>query len=141
MPLNKVNNIRLNDDNTISLDVSVDGFEEGSPIEISGDVTQANGAVATFYSVQTVPPPNGNKESIVTVDSVRVSSKDSFEATHSITVVARAAEVWITTLDQDGELNVRTSTGVQAAWKMTSFDYAVGEPDQHPAGWPGPGAK
>src|SRR5512135_1290917 len=73
VPLNKVNNIRLNDDNTISLDVSVDGFEEGSPIEISGDVTQANGAVATFYSVQTVPPPNGNKESIVTVDSVRVS--------------------------------------------------------------------
>lgn len=140
MPLNKVNNIRLNEDNTISLDVSVDGFEEGSPIEISGDVTQANGAVATFYSVQTVPSPNDNKESIVTVDSVRVSSENSFEATDSITVVARAAEVWITTLDEDGDFKSRASSGVQAAWKMKSFDYAVGQPGQHPTGWPGPGA-
>src|SRR5579872_3088122 len=51
MPLNKVNNIRLNQDNTISLDVSVDGFEPNTPIEISGQATQTNGAVATFYDV------------------------------------------------------------------------------------------
>lgn len=135
MPLNKVNNIRLNQDNTISLDVSVDGFDVGSPIEISGDVTQANGAVATFYNVQTVPSPDSQGQMVVTVNSVQVSSAKSFVATDPITVVARAAEVWITTLGQDGTFNPNVSSGVQAAWKMTNFDYAIGQPSQHPAGW------
>jgi hypothetical protein len=140
MPLNKVNNIRLNQDNTISLDVSVDGFDVGSPIEISGDVTQANGAVATFYNVKTVPSPDSQGLMVVTVDSVRVSSAKSFVAADPITVVARAAEVWITTLGQDGQFDSRASSGVQAAWKMKSFDYAIGQPSQHPTGWPAPGA-
>ncbi|HEY2129509.1 MAG TPA: hypothetical protein VGH77_20220 [Streptosporangiaceae bacterium] len=140
MPLNKVNKIELNEGNTISLEVSVDGFEVGAPIEISGQATQINGAVATFYDVQTVPQPNDDKQTVVTVKSVNVSSEKSFEATDPITVVARAAEVWITTLDQDGAFNPRVSSGVQAAWKMKSFDYAIGQPSQHPAGWPAPGA-
>jgi hypothetical protein len=140
VPLNKVNNIRLNQDNTISLDVSVDGFDVGSPIEISGDVTQTNGAVATFYNVQAVPSPDSQGQMVVTVDSVRASSANNFVATDPITVVARAAEVWITTLDQDGAFVANVSGGVQAAWKMKSFDYAIGQPGQHPAGWPAAGA-
>jgi hypothetical protein len=140
MPLNKVNKIELNKGNTISLEVSVDGFEVGAPIEISGQATQINGAVATFYDVQTVPQPNDDKQTVVTVKSVNVSSENSFVATDPITVVARAAEVWITTLDQDGEFDPRVSTAVQAAWKMKSFDYAVGQPSQHPTGWTGDGA-
>lgn len=135
MPLNKVNSIRLNEDNTISLDVSVDGFEEGSPIEISGDVTQANGAVATFFKVKTVPKPISGRETVVTVESVRASSETGFVATDPITVVARAAEVWITMLETDGEFRTSEATGVKAAWKMQSFDYAIGEPGQHPSGW------
>jgi hypothetical protein len=135
MPLNKVNNIRLNEDNTISLDVSVDGFDADSPIEISGDVTQANGAVASFYQVETVPKPISGQETVVTVESVRASSKIGFVATDPITVVARAAEVWITMLATDGEFRTSEAAGVQAAWKMQSFDYAIGEPGQHPSGW------
>lgn len=135
MPLNKVNNIRLNADNTISLDVSVDGFDADSPIEISGDVTQANGAVATFYKVGTVPKPISGQETVVTVESVQASSKTGFVATDPITVVARAAEVWITMLATDGEFHASEANGVQAQWNMQSFDYAIGEPGQHPAGW------
>jgi hypothetical protein len=135
VPLNKVNNIRLNQDNTISLDVSVDGFDVNSPIQISGEATQTNGAVASFYAVKTVPPPDGNNQMVVTVESAQVSSQKSFVATDPITVVARAAEVWITTLGQDGEFDANVSSGVQAAWKMKSFDYAIGQPGQHPAGW------
>jgi hypothetical protein len=140
MPLNKVNNIRLNTDNTISLDVSVDGFDANSPIEISGEATQSNGAVASFYAVKTVPASDGNKPTIVTVDSA-VSSEKGFVATDPITVVARAAEVWITTLDQDGTFVPNISGGVQAAWVMQSFDYAIGQPGQHPNDWPAPGAR
>lgn len=135
MPLNKVNNIRLNQDNTISLDVSVDGFEPDTPIEISGQATQTNGAVATFYDVQTVPSPNSDKQMIVTVKSVSVASKNAFVATDPISVVARAAEVWLTTLDQDGEFTTRDTTGVQAAWKMQSFSYAICQPGHTPPDW------
>ncbi len=135
MPLNKVNNIQLNDDNTISLEVSVDGFDVGSPIEISGQATQANGAVATFFDIQDVPAPNDANQMVVTVKSVQVSSEKSFQPADTISVVARAAEVWLTTLDKDGEFDASISRGVQAAWKMTSFDYAIGRPSQHPAGW------
>src|SRR5580693_2492822 len=71
VPLNKVNNIRLNQDNTISLDVSVDGFDVNSPIQISGEATQTNGAVASFYAVKTVPPPDGNNQMVVTVESAQ----------------------------------------------------------------------
>ena len=35
--------------------VNVYGFEKGTLVEISGQATQANGAVATFYSVQAMP--------------------------------------------------------------------------------------
>jgi hypothetical protein len=135
MPLNKVNNIQLNHDNTISLEVSVDGFDVGSPIEISGHVTQANGAVATFFDIQTVPEPNDVKQMVVTVKSVQVSSENSFVAKDPISVVARAAEVWLTTLDKDGDFDPEVSSEVQAAWKMKSFDYAIGQPSQHPPGW------
>jgi hypothetical protein len=135
MPLNKVNNIRLNQDNTISLDVSVDGFEPNTPIEISGQATQTNGAVATFYDVQTVPAPNSDKQMIVTVKSVSVASKNAFVATDPISVVARAAEVWLTTLDQDGEFTAQDANGVQAAWKMQSFGYAICQPGHTPPDW------
>ena len=139
MPLNKVNNIRLNQDNTISLDVSVDGFEPDTPIEISGQATQTNGAVATFYDVQTVPEPvqnpDGTTETVVTVKSVSVASKNPFVGTDPISVVARAAEVWLTTLDQDGEFDSRDSSGVQAQWKMNSFSYAICQPGHTPPAW------
>jgi hypothetical protein len=135
MPLNKVNNIQLNHDNTISLEVSVDGFDVGSPVEISGHATQANGAVATFFDIQTVPEPNDVKQMVVTVKSVQVSSENSFVAKDPISVVARAAEVWLTTLDKDGDFDPEVSSEVQAAWKMKSFDYAIGQPSQHPPGW------
>lgn len=139
MPLNKVNKIELNQDNTISLVIGVDGFDVDSPIEISGQAIQTNGAVATFYDIQTVPQPvknpDGTQETTVTVKSVPVASQNSFVATDPISVVARAAEVWLTTLDQDGEFTSSVSNGVQAAWKMKSFSYAVCQPGHTPPGW------
>lgn len=56
MPYSQVPRIELNQDGTINLLVNVSGFDPGTPIEISGQATQDNGAVATFYSVQKMPP-------------------------------------------------------------------------------------
>ena len=60
MPHSAVPRIELNEDDTINLDDQRRWFREGTPIEISGQVTQDNGAVATFYSVQECPVDAGS---------------------------------------------------------------------------------
>ena len=55
-PNSEVPTVELNHDGTINLVVNLTGFAAGAPVEISGQVTQENGAVATFYSVQEMPP-------------------------------------------------------------------------------------
>ena len=55
MGYSQVPRIQLNNDGTISLEVNVSGFEEGTPVEISGQATQENGAVAAFSSVLKMP--------------------------------------------------------------------------------------
>ena len=55
MSNSQVPRIQLNQDNSISIEVNVYGFDTGTPVELSGQATQANGAVATFYQVQATP--------------------------------------------------------------------------------------
>ena len=52
MPNSQVPSIHLNQDGTISIQVNVYDFDAGTPVEISGQATQENGAVASFYSFQ-----------------------------------------------------------------------------------------
>jgi hypothetical protein len=96
--LSQVPTIQLNKDGTISLEVSVYGFEKDTPVEISGQATQENGAVAAFFSVLTMPEVKAEESVTVTLDSVPVLSPEKFAAGFPVTVVARAAEAWITTL-------------------------------------------
>jgi Animal haem peroxidase len=141
MPYSAVPRITLNDDDTISLVVNVDGFKAGTPIELSGQATQTNGAVATFYSVQEMPA-YGTKSAQLLVESVPVASGTKFAAGFPITVVARAAEAWITTLEAAGpgsedsggsqaraasaDSQAQSPSGTsKAAWKENSADWAV----------------
>src|SRR5215472_11367113 len=93
MPNSEVPRVELNHDGTINLEVAVYGFAPGTPIEISGHVTQDNGAVATFNSVQEMPASGP-----VPVTRVSAVPPNTFVAGFPITVVARAAQVWITAL-------------------------------------------
>jgi len=112
----------LNQDNTISVEVNVSGFNPGDPVEISGQVTQANGAIASFYSVQPMPqPPSGNSAPIW-VKSIPVVGATAFQPGSPVMVVVRASEVWYTTLamepkpELDPELDGPTGTPPKAAW-------------------------
>jgi hypothetical protein len=140
MPLSKVNKIELNkNDGTISLEVGLDGFEVGAPIEITGQATQTNGTVATFYAIRTVPIPAQNpdgtpRETVVRVKSVAAVPPNKFDPEQPITVVSRAAEVWITTLGKDSGFVRPEGSAVQAAWKADSYSYAVCEPGHTPPG-------
>ena len=130
MPNSAVSRIELNQDGTINLMVDVYGFDPGAPVEISGQATQENGAVATFYSVQKMPPSGP-----VPITHLSVVPPNTFTAGFPITVVARAAQVWITTLGEDADsLGSRVvSTPLQAAWKENDAQWAVSWPGQESA--------
>ncbi len=135
MPFSEVPRVELNQDGTINLVVTVSGFAAGTPIELSGHVSQENGAVATFCSVQEMPQ-NGP----LSVPRLSAVPPNNFEAGFAITVVARAALVWITALEADrdsGALQSRVlSDPLQAAWKVNNAQWAVSWPGQEsPADW------
>jgi hypothetical protein len=141
MPNSQVPRIELNQDDTISLEVHVYGFDVGTPIEISGQVTQENGAVATFYSVQEIPAHSGESAALW-VKSIRAVPPKAFAAGFPITVVARATEAWITTLESDTgseALQPRVTSGgssaLKGAWRSTYHNSAV----SYVTGSPGPG--
>jgi hypothetical protein len=131
----EVPRVELNQDGTINLVVDVYGFDTGAPIEISGHVTQDNGAVATFSCV--VPMPPGGP---VNVARLPVVPDQKFVADDPITVVARASQVWITTLNADKSpaaswSNV-VSDSLQAAWTVDGARWAASWPGQNaPAPW------
>jgi hypothetical protein len=133
MPYSAVPRVELNKDGTINLAVNVDGFEAGTSIEISGQATQMNGAVATFYSVQAAPAEGTPLE----VTFVPVLGENEFAPGFPVTVVARAAEVWMTVLEPDTgseALQSRVTGGstnqLQAAW--TGISVATSRPAQQP---------
>ena len=99
MPNSEVPRVELNQDGTISLEVNVDGFDAGTPVEISGQATQANGAIATFYERPDNARADGGHGVILVIHSVPVVGTKKFEAGFPITVVVRATEAWITTLE------------------------------------------
>src|SRR6516165_1016177 len=100
MPNSEVPRVELKPDGTINLEVNVYGFGAGTPIEISGQATQTNGAVATFYSVQEMPANSGIGATLI-VESISPVPPKKFVEGFTITVIARAAEAWITTLEED----------------------------------------
>ena len=98
MPYSEVPRIELNQDGTVTFFVNIGGFRPGTPVEISGYASQTNGATATFRWVQPMPEGDLEQGVIVVVKSVPVIG--TFMAADPITVVASAADVWITTLSQ-----------------------------------------
>jgi hypothetical protein len=120
--------IELNQDGTINLVVDVYGFDVETPIEISGQVTQENGAVAPFYSVQFMPISTG-ESALLSVASIPVVPGINFTPGFPIKVFVRAAESWITTLDEDmgpAALQGHMTFGqLAAAWKEVNTRSAL----------------
>src|SRR6266446_2128435 len=92
--------IKLKDDGSISLTVNVFGFQVDTLVEISGHLTQANGAVATFYDVQRLPlpaePDDGSVLTVIADPPTIADSSVNFVPEHVITVVGqtRAVKIW-----------------------------------------------
>jgi hypothetical protein len=113
MPNSEVTKIELTDDDNFVFTIEVIGFQPGTIVEISGHATQDNGAIATFYDVQKLLPPDSpDSGSILTITAEPAAE---FVAGEVITVAgqARAVKIWGTTLDGDPKL----PPGIKAVWK------------------------
>ncbi len=111
MTHSEVTEIQLRDDRSLALTVEVFGFEAGTPVEVSGNATQASGAMATFYEIHALPPAGPDGGSSVTVTTLPITE---FVAGEVITVVGRAAKIWGTVLRADLR---HLPPRVKAAWK------------------------
>ena len=100
MAFSQVPRIELSQDGTVTFFVNVGGFRVGTPVEISGHATQTNGAVATFRDVQLMPKGDPEEGVILVVRGVPVIGS-TFTTDEPITVIARAADVWIDKLHLD----------------------------------------
>jgi hypothetical protein len=131
MANSEVPKVQLNKDGTISLEVSVYGFDKGTPVEIFGQATQPNGSVAAFYSVREIPDDSGEIATI-TLESIQTIPPNTFVEEQPITVVVRATEAWITTLEPvkspgiSPSMAIRVGAGkFRAAWKSNYYNPAV----------------
>jgi hypothetical protein len=134
MPNPYVTNVTFRN-SQIVLTIRVDEFQPGESLEISGHATQNGAAFASFYDTQTVPKPNPDGTANI---YVKATPSQQFEKGHSITVVLRAAKVWVTVLgdsppEQGGSGVQPEQAGEGSTW---SYIKAVWPPadDQASAG-------
>ena len=113
MGYGKVTEVQIMD-KTITLSVELEGFDVGMLVEISGTATQDNGAVATFYDVKEMPATSAGVATVMVESAV---PPDQFDPEVTVTAVARAAAVWINTLDPDPDQ--------PAAWKLRKYGQAL----------------
>jgi len=88
-------------DGQILLTVLIDEFLPDESVEISGYATQNSGGFANFYDIQPVTEnPDGS-----VIMYVKATPSQPFKEGDDITVVLRAARVWVTVLkaQQDGQ--------------------------------------
>jgi hypothetical protein len=113
-----VTSVQLMKDGTVRVNVLVDGFTPGEPVEISGYVTQTGGAYSSFYLYTTVPgdptqPPAASIEMPVTIDA----GIDGLRSADRMTVVTKVAKVWPTVLASDPPPSDADTTGnIRATW-------------------------
>ena len=96
MPNPYVTSVTLKN-NQIVLTVRVDDYQTGESLEISGQATQNGGAYAAFYDTKTVPEHNPDGTAYVYVTA---TPSQEFEQGRNVTVVLRAAKVWVTVLGE-----------------------------------------
>ena len=89
--------------NQLTLTIQVAGFEAGESIELSGYATQSDGGFATFYEMKQVDNPGAPLTVIAPLST-------PFKVDDHVTVVLRAAKVWVTVLKK------YPPDGLQGAW-------------------------
>ncbi len=91
-------------DGQIVLTIELEKYLAGESVEISGSATQANGAFANFYDIQSANVNPAGK----LIMFVKANPARQFHGGEAVTVVLRASRVWTTvlTLSPNGQMPV-----------------------------------
>jgi hypothetical protein len=92
-----VTNVEIDNDSTIKVSLDVDAFMPGELVEISGYVAQNHGAFATFNEFKTITTKLGDTANL-TVTATPCPTSNEFQKGQAVTVLLRAAKVWVTVL-------------------------------------------
>jgi hypothetical protein len=106
----QVPKVVITDGGEIIVTGEVLGFEIGKRVEVSGYITQTNGAYVPFSQMANVKSPTNGALPFVTAE---IKSAD-LDPQKDITVVMRVSERWPSVLVSAGP---DPTTGVQASWK------------------------
>ena len=85
-------------DGKITFTVGVYGFDANEPVEISGYATQTGGAFVNIYQIAQVPVMADPAVEVTVAVPANPQSRKQFDPNEQITVVIRAAKVWVTVL-------------------------------------------
>ena len=132
MANSEVSQLELNDDGTVDLYVSVYGYDAGTPVEISGSITQASGAVGAFYAIQEIPWVDLN-ESVLLKFTVPISP-GRLAMGEAVTAIVRVTDTWITTLNP-------TTSAESSSWKAQKYAAFAVPAESPPAGAESPPAR
>jgi hypothetical protein len=92
-----VTSVHLLKDGTVQVNVLFDGFRAGEPVEITGYLTQTDGAYSAFYLYTTAPNPTP-PQTWVTVPVTIDAGIEYLRPSDHLTVVTKVAKVWPTVL-------------------------------------------
>lgn len=114
MPYPYVPRISLNPDDSVALDVTIVGFDEGKWADISGYVIQNDNAFP-FSAIQEVPAPDSTGAASLTVT---LPPMEGLTLEQDVTVITRVAEVliWPTVLAYSSD----PDSGFKATWLAKS---------------------
>jgi hypothetical protein len=119
----------LKSDGSIVIVVNVSEFVPGESVEITGYVTQAGGAFATFYDVQIIPAPDFDGTSQLTVSAV---TSEEFTRGKDITVVSRVTKSWVTILGTGNHASAQEITAWDDVRYVQSAGWSSGPVDLWP---------
>jgi hypothetical protein len=95
-----VSEVNLDEKGNVILTVQFNGFTSGERVEISGNVTQLEGAYSTFYYYTDVPSAPNPSSGLIEIP-VPIGSMKGLHNQADITVVTKVAKVWPTVLKAD----------------------------------------
>ena len=101
----------------ITFSVGVYEFKAGEPVEISGYATQTNGAFVNIYQIVQVPVMADPAVDVTVAVPANPQSRKQFDPNEQITVVIRAAKVWVTVLGSNPQIGSEAvSSGSPITW-------------------------
>lgn len=126
-----VTSAEIIDADTIKISVGISAFLPNESVEISGYVMQHQGAFAYFNVFRTINAKLGGTTTLE-VEAIRAHDSAAFQKGHDLTVLLRAAKVWVTVLAEGQAQQSGIMSNAAEAGRVWDTVKAVVGPEKYP---------